>query len=317
MRPLVRRSLAVLIAALLAGVLIIAGVSAPAEAAPTKGSLSIVSVTDSNAPLGLLVQGQPFTVVVQVLDTNGQPTTLTKATQIVLEADGPGTLSGVTTATILRDGSGFTFRDLTYSAFANGVTLTARVLSGVALAPDSKKVDFVYSVVTKNATAGDPLNLQDSKCGAPTADVVNCGQLLLPHGANGRVTMYVGSCDGLGLCDAEPGNPQALVVTAVADIKDLSTPDPDDTLYSKTSPATLILACDKALCRDTANGVPHLRVVYTLDNAGALDTFADPCPSKGTLGPDPVCVDNSQSKRQNGDLYSYVLFDYDLRLSHP
>ena len=116
---------------------------------------------------------------------------------------------------------------------------------------------------------------------------------------------------------SNPGDPQALVVTAVVDIKDLSTPDPNDTLYSKTSPATLILACDKAFCRDTANGVPHLRVVYTLDNDGALNIFANPCPSKGTLGSEPVCVDNTQSKRQSGDLYSYVLFDYDLRLSHP
>ena len=76
---------------------------------------------------------------------------------------------------------------------------------------------------------------------------------------------------------------QALVVTAVVNIKDLSTPD-NDTLYSKNSPATLILACDKTLCRDTANGVPHLRVVYTLINDGALNTFADPCPSKAHSG---------------------------------
>ena len=72
MMPLVRRSLAVLIAALLAGVFAVAGTSAPAGAAPAKGSSAIVSVTDSNAPAGPdLSRGRPFTVVVQVLDTNG------------------------------------------------------------------------------------------------------------------------------------------------------------------------------------------------------------------------------------------------------
>ena len=147
-------------------------------------------------------------------------------------------------------------------------------------------MDFVFSATTKAVDPNVSTTVSDPKCGAPTAVALNCGQLLLPHGANGRVIVYVGSCDGLGLCDAKPGDLQALVVTAVVDIKDLSTPDPDDTLYSKNSPATLILACDKTLCRDTANGVPHLRVVYTLINDGALNTFADPCPSKGTLGPD-------------------------------
>ena len=49
MMPPVRRSLAVLIAALLAGVFAVAGISAPADAAP-KDSLKIVSVTNADKP---------------------------------------------------------------------------------------------------------------------------------------------------------------------------------------------------------------------------------------------------------------------------
>jgi hypothetical protein len=78
------------------------------------------------------------------------------------------------------------------------------------------------------------------------------------------------------------------------------------------------VACDKALCRENANGVPQLPLLYTFDNDGDLLKEAGPCPSKGVIGANQeVCVDYVQSKRQNGDLYSYLLFDYDLRASHP
>jgi hypothetical protein len=139
------------------------------------------------------------------------------------------------------------------------------------------------------------------------------------------VTLWVGSCDNLGdpptgktaLDCRSDGGTAALVVTAIARLKESSAPDADP-LYSKTAPATLIVACDKALCRETSNGVPQLPIIYTLDNDGPLTETAGPCPSKGTIGPNQIaCVDNVQSKRQNGDLYSYLLFDYDLRATHP
>jgi hypothetical protein len=56
MMPPVRRSLAVLIAALLAGLFAVAGISAPANAAP-KASLKIVSVTNAEkTELGSLLR---------------------------------------------------------------------------------------------------------------------------------------------------------------------------------------------------------------------------------------------------------------------
>ncbi len=82
MMPLVRRSLAVLIAALLAGVFAVVGTSAPAGAAPVKGYLRIVSITDNLEPLaGVedrpfdIVKDRPFTVVVEVRDAPQDPAT--------------------------------------------------------------------------------------------------------------------------------------------------------------------------------------------------------------------------------------------------
>ena len=123
-RPLLRRCLAALSAAVLAAAWAV-GVSIPADAAPAKGSLDIVSITDTAASgLGAPVQNRPFDVVVRVLDTAGQPTTLNQATTIVLaEVSGPGVLGGTTTAVIPRNGSGATISGATYSQFANGVVL--------------------------------------------------------------------------------------------------------------------------------------------------------------------------------------------------
>ena len=83
---------------------------------------------------------------------------------------------------------------------------------------------------------------------APTSDVPNCGILVLKNGADGRVTLSVGSCDGLVKVDdlrdcREVGDTEALVVTAIASLKDSD----GDSLYSRKHPAKVILSCDKAL----------------------------------------------------------------------
>jgi hypothetical protein len=113
-QSLIRRSLAVLSAALLA-VAWAFGVSIPASAAD-KGSLQVVSITDQGSELGGSVlnlppdvdivgpvQNRPFNVAVRVLDNAGQPTTVNQATTIVLEeVSGPGVLGGTTSAVIPR-----------------------------------------------------------------------------------------------------------------------------------------------------------------------------------------------------------------------
>jgi len=308
MMPLVRRSLAVMIAALLTGVLAVAGISVPANAAPIKGSLDIVSITDTGSGLGGPVQNRPFNVAVRVLDSAGVPTTVSQATTIVLEeVSGPGVLGGTTTAVIPRNGSGATISGATYSQFGNGVVLRVRAASGVALGPDQVTVEVALTSVGAAASPGRSLKVTDPNCGAPTAQVPNCGQLLLPNGASGLVTLSVGSCDGLGLCDGTG----ALVVTAIADLKD----EARESLYSNQTPATLIIACDKDLCRETANGVPSIDVFYTPENTGPLNKVAPPCPAKGVIGEDQegACVDYVSSSRSQGDLYMHLLFDIDMR----
>lgn len=307
---LFRRYVAIVGAAVLAAAWAV-GISTPASAAPLKGSLEIVSITDTASDLGAPVQGRPFNVVVRVLDAAGQPTIVNQPTTIILEpVSGPGDLDGTTTAVIPRNGSGATISGATYSQFANGVVLRVAARSGVNLAPDEVTVDVAVTAVGANASPRRSLNLSDPNC-TPTAEVPNCGQLLLPNGASGHVTLSVGSCDGLGPCRTA-GDIEALVVTAIANLKDSA----GNPLYTRTSPATVVLGCDKDLCRELANGVPKIDVLYTLDNTGPLDKVAPPCPAKGVLGEgQEACVDYVQSTRKQGDLYLFLLFAADLRCS--
>jgi hypothetical protein len=331
MRPLVRRSLAVLIAALLAAVFAVAGTSAPASAAPVKGYLRIVSITDNAEPLtGVedrpfdIVKDRPFSVVVEVRDApqdpatpgiEGQLTTVTRATDVVLEeVSGPGSLTGTTKATIPRDGSTATIppedaaTGVEYSEYANGVKLRVVAGSGVDLEPSQPfTVNVALTAVSENIESdevGQPLDLKDSNCGAPTSDEPTCGRLLLPAAAAGHVVMSVGSCDGLG-CDSV--GPKALVVTAIFNGN-----------YSAVSPATVILACDKVVCGQSGSGAGlPLTVIYTFVNDAGLGQTAPACPAKGVLGPQAICVDYVQSSRHQGDLYTHVLLGHDVRLSHP
>ena len=308
---LVRRFVAVVSAVVLTAVLAVAGASAPADAAAIKGFLAVGAVTDTGSGLGAPVQDRPFDVVVEVLDADGQPTTVSKATMIVLEqVAGPGELAGSTTAVIPRNGSGATITGATYTQFANGVVLRVRAATGVELAPTEFTVDVALTAVGRAAAPGVPLELSDPACAVPTPEIPTCGYLLLPNGASGNVTLSLGSCDGIVDCRAA-GETSALVVLGVADLKGLL----GDPLYSKQTPATLIVACDKMLCSQA--GVPKLPLLVDLTNTGPL-TEAPPCPAKGVLGENQqACVDYVQSTRSDGDLYSYLLFEHDARASHP
>ena len=85
-------------------------------------------------------------------------------------------------------------------------------------------------------------------------------------------------------------------------------------LYSKSSPATIVVACDRDLCRETANGVPKLPLFFTLNNTGPVEERADPCPAKGVIGEEQdACVDYVSSSRNKGDLYLHLLFVADAR----
>ncbi|HEX3206057.1 MAG TPA: hypothetical protein VHQ68_07445, partial [Propionibacteriaceae bacterium] len=291
-----RRCLAVLSAALLAAALVIIGTWLPAIATGTHGergdrddakALQIVLITDTGSGLPYPVQGRPFNVVVQAVDDDGKRFKVSQPTKIELvEVSGPGVLGGNTTAVIQADFPSTTIYGATYSQFANGVKFKVKVVYGDDLAPGKITVEVALTAVGANAKPGERLNLNDPNCAAPTSDVPTCGFLRLKKGADGLVTLSVGSCDGLIKVDdlrqcREVGDTEALVVTAIASLKDAD----GDSLYSRKHPAKVILACDKTLC--PTNGDNHkskIKVIYTLNNTGPLNKVAPPCPKKGVLG---------------------------------
>ena len=135
---------------------------------------------------------------------------------------------------------------------------------------------------------------------APTAEVPNCGIFVLKNGADGHVTLSVGSCDGLvkvgDLRDCRTvGGTEGLVVTAIASLKDSD----GDSLYSRKHPAKVILSCDKARCPKTKD-VTKFKVLYTLNNIGPLKKVAPPCPKKGVIGKAPKGVRRLQAEPSGG-----------------
>ena len=327
-----RRCLAVLGAALLAAALVMVGTWLPAGASGTPSAtptgtnderddrddavaLQIVLITDQKSRLPWPVQDRKFDVVVQAVDDDGEPAEVSEPTKIKLkELSGPGQLGGNTTAVIQKGFPSTIIKGARYSKFANGVVLKVKVVYGEDLAPDKITVEVALTAVGANAKPGKELRLKDPNCAAPTAKVPTCGFLFLQNGADGRVTLSVGSCDGLakrfGGC-REAGGTEALVVTAIASLRDLH----GKPLYDRKHPAKVILACDKALCPKT-DDVTKFKVLFTLNNTGPLKKVAPPCPKRGVIGKDQkACVDYEQSFRRDGDLYLPVLFTRDWRSS--
>jgi hypothetical protein len=117
----------------------------------------------------------------------------------------------------------------------------------------------------------------------------------------------------LGACDsayAGCGSTRGSLVQTLADLHDEVTGD----LYTKTSPATLFMKCDKSLCG--SGSIQSKTLSYSLKGNAALQT-APACPAKGTVGADQdACVDYVVSKRDgSGDTYLYLLFTEDARVS--
>jgi hypothetical protein len=322
-RSFLRRCLAVLAAVLVAGVLVAVGTWVPSVAtgAPDEKedrddpvALQIVLIKDRKSGLPWPVQDRKFDVVVQVVDADGRPAEVDEPTKIeLIEVSGPGVLRGNTTAVIQKDFSSTVISGAKYSKYANGVVLAVRVIYGEDLASDQITVEVALTAVGANAKPGKPLKLKDPNCAAPTSDVPTCGILALKNGADGRVTLSVGSCEGLVKVPGreecrEVGDTEALVVTFIASLRDFE----GDLLYSRKEPAKAILACDKALCGKT----DRIKVLYTLRNIGPLKKVAPPCPKKDVIGKDQeACVDYAQSFRRNGDLYLPFLYKFDGRAS--
>jgi len=326
-KSLLRRFLAVLGAALVAGALVFVGSWVPSDATGSPGEngdrddanhLRIVLIRDRGSGLLWPVQDRKFDVVVEVVDDDGQPVRVDEPTKIKLkEVSGPGELSGNTTAIIQKNFSSTVILGAKYSEVANGVVFKVKVVYGERLLSAKITVEVALTAVGANAKPGEPLKLVDPNCAAPTSTVPTCGILKLKNGADGHVTLSVGSCDGLVKVGdwlrecGERNDVEALVVTAIGSLRDSD----GDPLYNREHPAKVILACDKALCPKTKD-VTKFKVLFTLNNIGPLKKVAPPCEEDGELGKgQKVCVDYENSKRRDGDLYLPVLYKTDIRIS--
>ena len=283
-----------------------------AFAGPVKGSLAVISVADQGTGLVGAVAGRPFTVVVEARDPLGAPLVPSQNTTVRLRlVTGSGTLSGVLEGTIPKTSSRGTISGAVYAPFGNNVKLGVDVVSGAALTGTTTTVNVAATAVKAQASPRSNLNVTDPGCPAPSPTSPVCGFLQLPNGGNGTVLMSVGSCDTILSCRTRSGT-TARLVTAEVSLKD----ENGAPLYTQTAPATFVLACDKTLCGQ--GGVSSFPLVVDLTNTGAFTQVED-CPAKGVLGTgQSVCRDTVQSTRDNaGDVYSVILFTYDIRGSYP
>jgi hypothetical protein len=307
MAPVRRLLILIALPALAAGAL-----AAPARASTLPAPTLVASAVSSDlaAPCGppacavptvLAVVGSPFNLTV-TLTASGAPAAFSKATALTLTATGPGVVSP-SSVTMPANVSSFTFTGLTYSTYANDVTVTATAPAkkGVPASTPSNAFDVLQTLKTDNASAHTPF--QDGagpgNCAAVSATNPVCGVLVLPNGSNSNVLLSTGSCANIG-CNAK-----GTVTQVIADL----TSQP---LYSSTTPAKLIIKCYRTICG--SGGVNKYTVGASLASTGAL-VNSPACPAKNTLGAtQDFCTDYVSSNRANADELDLVLlFDRDLR----
>jgi hypothetical protein len=302
------------VAAALGGLLVTSTATANSPTAPVK--IVIDSVTSSVLPPGgtpggavpyvLVKAGDSFSVSVSFYDASGNPASFNNDTTLAITSN-RGTL---TPSTGVAPG-GATSATLTTSlaTAANQVSLTVAVAGGKlarTVTPGTSRSDQLFDVLTDLRFENSTTDFQqgiggDSNCTIATKAAPVCGIVILPDGAaSSQVLLSLGACDSTyAACGSNKGS----VVQALANLTGL---------YSKTSPATLLIKCDKSLCGGGA--IQNVPVNFSLGGNAPLQP-ASACPAKGTIGDDQdACVDYVQSKRDgSGDSYLYLLFAQDLR----
>jgi len=264
-------------------------------------------------PYAIVVAGQSFQVEVSFYDADGQPAAFGQDTELSISTNtGAGNqplpatgtaFAGDTTATLTTT--------LALPANQVRVTVSAPTLKGTkAVAPGVATADQLFDVLSElryeNSAQGTPFTAGiggTANCASATAADPVCGTLMLPNGAYSSQVLL-----SRGLCDttyAACGSTRGSVLQFLADIEGL---------YPSTSPATLLVRCDKVLCGKKAIGKTVLNYSL-LGNAALLPAPA--CPAKNTLGDlQDVCVDYVQSSRDNaGDSLMYLRVRKDARIS--
>jgi hypothetical protein len=208
-----------------------------------------------------------------------------------------------------------TSQDFTTAAFGTAVNQTTVSVSFPSLkgksaipAANSPTVfDVLSFVAADTADAGYTRNIGKggATCGEVTAAQPFCATVILPNGA-GSIVVGTGACDDTTYTDCLTKQ-NSFVLELLANL--------DGHGYTATSPATLILTCDKLYC---GNGGIKTNVPHLTSQGNAPLENVPACAAKG-VGPAPdspvdACVDYVTSNRDNaGDTHLYVLFTRDLR----
>jgi hypothetical protein len=292
-----------------------AAAASPAVAFITVGDV----ISDVTAPAGtpgsaipsvLTSVDRSVSVHVEFFAADGSATSFGKDTGVAL------TTSGLNGATVVRTvGKDATFADLSTDAFtsaANKVTVTVSVPSSkgkAAITPvPSQTVFDVLEFFTPPITITQGVNdvqrvgKTGLGCGEVTEDNPLCATVILPQGSASQVVLGTGACDGTTYTKCSAA--RSFVLELLGDL---------GTKYTPTSPATVILSCDKKFCGKGS----IQRNVPVFTQGGNTDLVGVPaCSAKGVASPGPACVDYVQSTRDNaGDTHLWVLFTRDLRVS--
>ena len=275
------------------------------------------------APLTFVKVDQTFTVDVSFKDSAG--VTVPFNTDTVLEITGTSNQGTVvlepSRVTVPKGNATFSL-PTSIGVSANQVVLTVKpvakqlaksVAPGVSYLPSATPAkDLRFDVAEDARVAAGVSGFEQGigggeDCVNATREAPVCGVVILPRGAGANVLLSVGACDTTGTyapCFEGPRGPGGAVVQTL--FAQPTVP------YSVTSPATLVVKCDKTLCGTGA--IQGLTVNYALLGNGALIAAA-PCPAKSTMAaPGVPCVDYVQSSRDgSGDTLLHLLTDRDLR----
>jgi hypothetical protein len=317
--PARRRALLVLLTCL--GLAVAGMVAGPADAAsPAPVLIKIDGISSATtAPVGtpsgavpyvLVKAGDDFFVDVSFYDASGAPAAFNSDTTLSISSS-----AGTPSPSTGTAPKGATSARLTTSLgkAANQVSITVSVASRKGkpsgVTPGTSSASQLFDVLSDLRFEDSSPNQSFTKGIGGTGDCTEatrtnpvCGIAILPKGANSQVLLSLGVCDA---AYAGCGSPKGAVVQALADLTGL---------YSNSSPAAVLVKCDKSLCPGGA--IKNYHLSFSLNGNDALGT-APACPGKGVIGAgQAACVDYVQSTRDgSGDTLLYLLIAQDVRIS--
>lgn len=279
-----------------------------ATVSAASGDVVTSPVTGTSKPPVITAVGHSVTVTVSLWATSALDTAaaFTRDTDVTLVSGG---VSVTRTFTAGLTSQTFSTADFTTAVNHASVTVSFPTLKGkntIAPASSPTVFDVLRSVTSDSAGPGysRSVGADGGPCALVDPQHPYCATVVLPNGAGsgvGDVVLGTGACDSTTYtrCDAS----SSYVFELLADLSG----------YSTTSPATVILTCDKAYC---GNGPIKANVPsFTISGIGDLQAVPA-CTAKGVAPASGACVDYVQSTRDNaGDTHLWLLFATDARMS--